>query len=134
IIIYRLPETYLMGAEAYLKLGKADSTAYYFNKTWVRAGNTAIPAGSVTLDMIIDEHARELAFEGDRWFLLKRNGLLVDRVKKYGGEFVKKGTVVMMLDTVIRTNIQPFHVRLPIPQSQIDIMGKTNFPQNEGYN
>ncbi|MBV5343867.1 RagB/SusD family nutrient uptake outer membrane protein, partial [bacterium] len=115
-------------------LGKADSTAYYYNKTWVRAGNTAIAVGSVTLDMIIEEHARELAFEGDRWFFLKRNGLLVDRVKKYGGEYVKKGTVVLSNDTVIRTNIQPFHVRLPIPQSQIDIMGAANFPQNEGYN
>jgi len=134
IIIYRLPETYLMGAEAYFYLGKADSAAYYYNKTWVRAGNIAIPVGAVTMDMIIEEHARELAFEGDRWFLLKRKGLLVDRVKKYGGEFVKKGTLVLSNDTVIRTNIQPFHVRLPIPQSQIDIMGKTNFPQNEGYN
>lgn len=134
IIIYRLPETYLMGAEAYLHLGKSDSCAYYFNKTWVRAGNTAVPAGSVTFDMIMDEHARELAFEGDRWFFLKRNGLLVDRVKKYGGEYIKKGTVVMMNDTIVRTNIQPFHVRWPIPQTQIDIMGKANFPQNEGYN
>jgi hypothetical protein len=134
IIIYRLPETYLMGAEAYYHLGKADSTAYYYNKTWVRAGNTAVATGTVTLDMIIDEHARELAFEGDRWFFLKRNGLLVDRVKKYGGEYAKKGTIVLLTDTVIRTNIQPFHVRWPIPQAQIDIMGKDNFPQNEGYN
>lgn len=134
IIIYRLPETYLMGAEAYYHLGNADSTAYYYNKTWVRAGNTAVATGTVTLDMIIDEHARELAFEGDRWFFLKRNGLLVDRVKKHGGEYAKKGTVVLLNDTVIRTNIQPFHVRWPIPQAQIDIMGKDNFPQNEGYN
>lgn len=133
IIIYRLPETYLMGAEAYLHLGKADSTAYYFNKTWVRAGNTAIAPGAVTMDMIIDEHARELAFEGDRWFFLKRNGLLIDRVKKYGGEFYKKGTTVMIADTTIRTNIQPYHVRLPIPQTQIDIMGAANFPQNSNY-
>ncbi len=134
IIIYRLAETYLMGAEAYFRIGKADSAAYYYNKTWVRAGNTAITIGAVTLNMIIDEHARELAFEGDRWFFLKRNGLLVERVKKYGGEYYKKGTVVMIADTLIRTNIQPYHVRWPIPQAQIDIMGVTNFPQNQGYN
>jgi len=133
IIIYRLAETYLMGAEAYLHLGKADSTAYYYNKTWVRAGNTAVATGTVTQDMITDEHARELAFEGDRWFYLKRNGILIDRVKKYGGEYYKKGTVVMIADTVVRNTIQPYHVRWPIPQTQINQMGAASFPQNTGY-
>ncbi|MEI8273083.1 MAG: RagB/SusD family nutrient uptake outer membrane protein [Paludibacter sp.] len=133
IIIYRVAETYLMGAEAYSHIGKADSAAYYYNKTWVRAGNVAIPVGSVTMNMIIDEHARELAFEGDRWFFLKRNGLLYERVKKYAGEYLKKGTLVLNNDTILRNNIQPFHVRWPIPQAQIDIMGAVNFPQNTGY-
>lgn len=135
IIIYRLAETYLMGAEAYLKLGKADSTAYYFNKTWVRAGNVAKAAGTITFEMISDEHARELAFEGDRWFFLKRNGILYDNVKKYGGEYLKNSAGLVLSNEIrIRDNIQPYHVRWPIPQSQIDIMGKENFPQNEGYN
>ena len=151
IIIYRVAETYLMGAEAYLHIGNADSTAYYYNKTWVRAGNTAIPSGSVTMNMIIDEHARELAFEGDRWFFLKRNGLLYDRVKKYAGEYLKKDVVydkwtknnvatwyplpnlILNNDTVIRNNVRQFHVNWPIPQAQIDIMGAANFPQNTGY-
>lgn len=134
IIIYRLAETYLMGAEAYLHLGIADSTAIYYNKTWVRAGNTAVATGAVTMDMIIDEHARELAFEGDRWFFLKRNGILVDRVKKYSGEYLKKGTVVLNADTLFRTYVTPNkHERWPIPQAQIDIMGAANFPQNPNY-
>lgn len=134
IIIYRLAETYLMGAEAYYHLGKSDSLSYYYNKTWERAGNTKF-TGAITLDMIIDEHARELAMEGDRWFFLKRNGILIDRIKKYGGEYIKTtANVVLMNDTTIRDNVQPHHVRLPIPQAQIDIMGKENFPQNEGYN
>ena len=89
--------------------------------------------GTVTQDMITEEHARELAFEGDRWFYLKRNGLLLERVKKYSGEYYKKGSVIMLNDTVARINIQPFHVRWPIPQSQIDQMGAANFPQNTGY-
>ncbi len=135
IIIYRLAETYLMGAEAYYHLGKADSTAYYYNKTWVRAGNLPVGNGSVTFDMISDEHARELAFEGDRWFFLKRNGILYEKVKKYGGDYLKNGSgIILMNDTIIRGNIQPFHANWPIPQAQIDIMGKDNFPQNEGYN
>ncbi|MPN12227.1 hypothetical protein SDC9_159539 [bioreactor metagenome] len=134
IIIYRLAETYLMGAEAYFHLGKTDSTSYYYNKTWERAGNSK-ETRPVTLEMIIDEHARELAMEGDRWFFLKRNGLLIERVRQFGGEFLKNASnVVLMNDTAIRVNIQPHHVRLPIPQTQIEIMGVENFPQNEGYN
>ncbi len=133
IIIYRLAETLLMGAEAQYHLGNPDSTQYYYNKTWERAGNLK-ETRSITLDMIIDEHARELAMEGDRWFFLKRNGLLIDRVRANGGEYLEnKNNVVLMNDTVIRINIQPHHVRWPIPQNQIDIMGKENFPQNEGY-
>ena len=99
----------------------------------MRAGNTAVATGTVTQDMITDEHARELAFEGDRWFYLKRNGILIDRVKKYGGEYLKRGTTVLISDTVVRTTIQPFHVRWPIPQTQINQMGAANFPQNTGY-
>ncbi len=134
IIVYRLAETYLMGAEAQYYLGHPDSTQYYYNKTWERAGNVK-ETRPITLDMIIEEHARELAMEGDRWFFLKRNGLLVDRVRAHGGEYLKNASdVVLMNDTAIRTNIQPHHVRWPIPQNQIDIMGKENFPQNEGYN
>jgi hypothetical protein len=134
IIIYRLAETYLLGAEAYYHLGKADSCAYFYNKTWVRAGNAAVATGAVTLNMITDENARELSFEGsNRWFYLKRNGLLIDQVKHYGGEYLKKGNVVLINDTVVRSNIKSYHVRLPIPQSQIDQMGAANFPQNPGY-
>lgn len=134
IIIYRLAETYLMGAEAYYHLGRADSASYYYNKTWERAGNTK-ENNPITLEMIIDEHARELALEGDRWFFLKRNGILIERVRQFGGEYLKNAAnVVLMNDTAIRVNVQPHHVRLPIPQTQIEIMGAANFPQNEGYN
>jgi len=134
IIIYRLAETYLMGAEAYYHLGRADSASFYYNKTWERAGNLK-ETRPITLEMIIEEHARELAMEGDRWFFLKRNGILIERVRQFGGEFLKnEANVILMNDTAIRINIQPYHVRLPIPQTQIEIMGATNFPQNEGYN
>lgn len=133
VIVYRLAETFLMGAEAYYHLGRQDSAQYYYNKTWERAGN-AKETKTITLEMIINEHARELAMEGDRWFFLKRNNILIDRVKKYGGEYLKneKG-VVLMNDTVIRDNVSYYHMYWPIPQAQIDIMGKENFPQNDGY-
>ena len=131
IIIYRLPEAYILGCEAYIHLNKPDSARYYYNKTWTRAGN-AEETGTITIAMLADEQARELAMEGDRWNFLKREGLLIDYVRQFGGEQVKNDKGVVLNDDVrIRSNIQAFHVRWPIPQTQIDIM-KT-FPQNEGY-
>lgn len=131
IIIYRLPEAYILGCEAYIHLNNPDSARYYYNKTWTRAGN-AEETGTITIAMLADEQARELAMEGDRWNFLKREGLLIDYVRQFGGEQVKNDKGVVLNDDVrIRSNIQAFHVRWPIPQTQIDIM-KT-FPQNEGY-
>lgn len=128
IIIYRLAETYLIGAEAHMRLkGSADGTARnYISKVRERAG-LGVYNGPVTEDLILEEDARELAFEGHRWFNLKRMGKLVERVRLYSGD-----TGVGAIQP--RQNIQDFHVRWPIPQSEIDMMGAANFPQNPGYN
>lgn len=126
IIIYRLAETYLLGSEAYMRKYSGDhkKAKEYYNETWVRAGNDEYK-GTITEDLILEEHARELAFENDRWLILKRMGKLVERVQLHTGE----GTYIKG-----RTNIKPYHVRWPIPQTEIDNMGKENFPQNEMYN
>lgn len=133
IIIYRLAETYLLGCEANLHLGNQGKAVDYFNKTYTRAGN-APWVGALTLQDFMDEHARELCMEGDRWNMLKREGKLLTQVRKHGGEYqVDTKGRVLMCDTLSRINIQPHHVRWPIPQTQIELMGPDNFPQNEGY-
>ncbi len=130
IIIYRLAETYLIGAEAHMRLkGGDDATAkLYLSKIRERAGLGTF-TGTVTEDIIIDEDARELAFEKPRWYILKRLGKLVSAVRDHGGDpTVATGT------NDPRTNIQDFHVRWPIPQGEIDGMtGKGTFVQNPGY-
>lgn len=128
IIVYRLAETYVIGAEAHMRLnGSGDATARnYISAVRERAG-LPIFTGSVTEDLILDEEARELAFEGQRWFTLKRMGKLVERVRLHAGD-----TDVSSVQA--RTNIQDYHVRWPIPQTEIDMMGKESFPQNPGYN
>ena len=83
-------------------------------------------------EIILEEHARELALEGKRWFFLKRMGKLVERVRATGGTTMFRH--IMATDPIWysqSTNIQDYHVRWPIPQSEIDAMG--GFPQNEGY-
>jgi hypothetical protein len=162
VLIYRLAETFLLGAEAYMRLGNQQKASYYYNKTWKRAGNPE-ETGIITFDKIRDEEARELAFGGRRWDFLKRNGIWYSQMIKYAGDFTKfpaasvgynKGTYGISdgrdknfapnpnyyadfngsdNDVLVRYNVKPIHVNWPIPQSQIDAMGPTNFPQTNGY-
>ncbi|RYZ36567.1 MAG: RagB/SusD family nutrient uptake outer membrane protein, partial [Sphingobacteriales bacterium] len=88
VMIYRLAESYLLAAEAYFRLGNNDKALEYYNKTWTRAGNTP-ETNPISFEMIMDEQARELAFEGRRWDFLKRNGIWYTQVRKYAGDFTK---------------------------------------------
>ncbi len=161
VMIFRLAESYLLAAEAAVKTGNQSKAVYFYNKTWQRAGNA--PVANVTFDMVRDEHARELAFEGRRWDFLKRNGIWYTQMTRYAGDFTKyPGSAVPYNagtygvsdgrdknfgpnpdyyidfngsdnDILVRFNVKPFHVNWPIPQDQIDAMGPENFPQTAGY-
>jgi tetratricopeptide (TPR) repeat protein len=127
VMVYRLAETHLMAAEAYMRLGNQAKALEHYNKTFVRAGNP--PAtGTVTLEMIMDEHARELCLESHRWSFLKRIGRLIDQVQKYAGDAGIPG-----LSAVARQNIKEYQLVWPIPQTALDAMGRASFPQNPGY-
>lgn len=130
IVVYRLAETYLMAAEAYYHRDGGSSTKAieYYNKTWARAGNVPF-TGSLTINTLLDEYARELHMEGIRWGLLKRLGLL-ERVKLHGGES-KSDFPYMSADNYlkVRTNFLPKHYTWPIPQAEVDQMG-VGFPQS----
>jgi hypothetical protein len=125
VIAYRFAETLLLGAEAHWRMtgNPSDPTALnYINRVRTRAGMPAFTF--IDQQTILDESARELAFEGGRWFLLKRMGVLVDQVNKYKtfGSAKSNEKVFPM---------QPYMVRWPIPQIEIDLMKV--FPQNTGY-
>lgn len=128
LIQYRLADSYIIGAEAAYRLGDQTKARYYFNKTWMRAGNDEF-TNNLTLQNIIDEEARELCFEMDRWFFIKRLGILIDQVSKYAGDDVYPASLQG------RTNLvqNPHFVRWPIPEDEIINMGAVNFPQNIGY-
>lgn len=129
VIYYRFAETLLLGAEAHWRQSgqnAANPVALdYINRVIERAyGDNSHNITSFTLDAYLDESARELAFEKNRWFLLKRTGELVSRVNMYHTTGSNAGNEVL--------NPMSAHMtRLPIPQSQIDLMG--TFPQNSGY-
>ncbi len=124
-IAYRLAEMYLMASEANALKSASDQTKalQYLNEVRMRgygvADVTSLPAiGSVDIDVILEERARELAQEGKRWFDLVRTGKLVERVRLHNAS----GAL----------NIQDFHTLRPIPLTQID-RTSTEFPQNPGY-
>jgi starch-binding outer membrane protein, SusD/RagB family len=126
VIAARLAETLLIGAEAHWRMtnNPTNPTALlYINRVRTRAGMPALT--TIDQQTILDESARELAFEGQRWFLLKRMGVLktqVDLYHTFGSSSTNEATFPM----------QAHMVRWPIPQSQIDLMAP-NFPQNPGY-
>ena len=123
VIQYRYAQTCISLAEAYLKAGDQSKALEWFNQTWVRAGNEP-RTDFLTMQDILDEHARELALEGHRWAFLKRTGTMVDQIRNFAGE---EG-----YNIEARTNFQPFNVNWPIPQGQLDIFGPS-FPQNDGF-
>ena len=137
VIVYRLGETALMLCEAYFNTeGPSGPNALkYYNKTWERAGNDH-ENGPLTMEKIIDEYARECHFEGVRWPLLKRLGILAERVKAHAGDSRKDDPYLDRDYTEPRKNfIEGKHEIWPIPQNQIDLMGGPQvFPQNEGWN
>lgn len=122
--LYRLAETYLIAAEAYMRMnGSTDPMALqYINTIRQRAGLEDLT--QVDQSAILDERARELAFEGQRWYTLKRMGILVSQIRQYAGDDGFQDGA--------REKMAIKYIHLPIPQSELDLLG-TNYPQNEGY-
>ena len=124
-IAWRLAEVYLIASEANaLKPAPNQIKALeYLNEVRMRAYgvdnvSSLPPISSVTIDVILEERAKELAQEGKRWFDLVRTGKLVERVRLHNPQGAP--------------NIQDFHMLRPIPLTQID-RTSTDFPQNPGY-
>jgi hypothetical protein len=123
--VFRLAETHLIAAEAFLNLNIEDKALQHINAVRMRAAISGqeddMELVSVTLDDILDERARELCGEEHRWTELKRTGKLIERV-------------LMHNERAIATNeISEIHLLRPIPISQIE-RTTNNFPQNPGYN
>lgn len=116
--MFRLAETYLIRAEAYLKDGKLDEAAADINVVRERANASQVEASAVTIDYILDERMRELGMEEKRRLTLQRLGLLYDRVSRFNPYYV---------------GIQPFHNLWPIPFVEIERNTGAVLEQNLGY-
>ena len=130
IMVYRLAETYLIAAEAILRSGSGDPLPYI---NAIRTRAKAAPLTSVTLQDILDENARELAFEGERWFTLKRFGAetLNFQMQNYAGDGEYFPNYYGGSKDP-RVNWQDHFINFPIFQEDLDLLGP-NYPQNDGY-
>jgi hypothetical protein len=122
LMVYRLAETYLLRAEAYLRKGEPALAAADINVVRARANAKPVEPAEVTIDYILDERARELTVEEPRRRTLCRMGNLVERVRQYN----------IRPDT--RSSIQDKHLFFPIPQSAIDANYSAKLEQNPDYN
>jgi hypothetical protein len=77
-IIYRMADVLLMKAEALSQIGRYDEALTIVNNIHTRAFMPAIGSYEQTAsafeDLILEQRAKELAFEGKRWFDLLRMG------------------------------------------------------------
>jgi hypothetical protein len=145
--LFRSSEAYLIAAEAIVKgasAGQLGGADVYYNAVVDRALGANAGAdpmmaaepenlsslasvsyratpGSLTIDMILDERAREFLGEYMRWYDLKRTEKLIERTSKYNPWTAQVGSM------------EDKHYLRPIPQHEID-RSIPSISQNEGYN
>lgn len=125
--MFRLAETYLLRAEAYLKLDKKDLAAADINEVRGRAHATPVREDQVDMDYILDEWMRELGVEEKRRLTLMRTGLLYDRVMKCNPYYANPET------NGDGVGMQEHYNLWPIPQSVIEANSDAIIEQNPGY-
>jgi hypothetical protein len=123
-IVQRLADTYLIAAEAYFKAGDAATGLARLNVVRKRAGVIDATAAQFNIDYILDERAREMMGEYNRWFDLKRTGKLIERASLWNY-------------TIKASNFDGANgekkILRPIPQEALDLNQNKNYPQNPAY-
>lgn len=118
--IFRLAETYILRAEAFLGKGDLESAAKDINVVRARANASPAQAEEINIDYILDERARELHWEELRLMTLMRLGKMVERVRKY--------------NTLVGHGIASHQNLWPVPFREIETNTEAILEQNPGYN
>ncbi|MFN8208924.1 MAG: RagB/SusD family nutrient uptake outer membrane protein [Bacteroidales bacterium] len=135
-IVYRYSDVLLMKAEALSQMGNYTEALTYLNYTRSRAGRPQASPGNSPVafeDAIMEERARELAFEGKRWFDLMRMGRRNNyaRASKLIEIMIKDvpSTQKRILQTKLRN---PLGWYLPVSKSELEY--NKELVQNPYYN
>ncbi|CAH8281421.1 putative outer membrane starch-binding protein [Mariniflexile fucanivorans] len=119
--IFRVAETHLLAAEAFLGAGNATQALFHINRVRERATGVADYYTTINLDAILVERALELAGEENRWAVLKRMGKLEERIELYNPHVIDHGD----FDATK-------HLLRPIPTREIEL-SPTTMTQNPKY-
>lgn len=123
--ILRYADILLIKAEALIKTGNFSNAATLINQIRTRAGLLPITISSETdgINKLLQERKMELAFEGHRWFDLKRTGKAIEILSQQ-----KDGSGNIL---TYANNLNQNRLFWPIPQGQRD--NNKNLTQNIGY-
>lgn len=116
IVVSRIAEMYLISAEAQGKQNGATVLVEFLKKryeTYPTIAQIQAMSDSDFQSLTLNERRREFFGEGYFWYDVKRTGR-TDMLKTLNG----------------RNHLMYY----PIPQNEIDLAGKENYPQNPGYN
>ena len=152
--IFRLAETYLLRAEAYIWKGEQGLAANDINEVRGRAGARLISSNEATISMILDERARELFYEEPRKceltriaYIYAQTGQADDKGRTYSmdnfseenffynrimdvTDFYNKG---VKNNYGLEYTMQPYHVLWPIAEEAIASNVQGHINQNYGY-
>ena len=135
-MIIRLAEMYLIGAECAYKLGQGDAAVrQWLQPLWDRSFDNPEENSylneSIDLDFILNERARELGAEWQRWFTLKRTWTIVRRIKEWV-PVAKAEKADGFLG--VKDYIDEFCYVRPVPLTQTQLMTNwTEDMQTPGY-
>ncbi|MDR2621507.1 MAG: RagB/SusD family nutrient uptake outer membrane protein [Dysgonamonadaceae bacterium] len=139
-IFYRLPDVFLMKAEALAELGGESNLSEALkqvNKVYERSNPTALPLNSINYstqeqmrELVLQERRREFLFEGKRWFDLlrvaRREGKSRDMVTKYiVPNAVLNSDVILTKLSVMDALYLPIH--------RDELLSNTELEQNPYY-
>lgn len=152
--IFRLAETYLLRAEAYIWKGETGAAAADINEVRCRAQAREISASEATISMILDERARELFYEEPRKceltriaYIYAQTGKADDKGRTYSmDKFSQENFFYNRIMDVtdfynkgvknaygLTYTIQPYHVLWPIAETATSVNVQGHINQNYGY-
>ena len=112
IVVTRVAEMYLIKAEALGAANGLSTLKEFMNKRYATVSLPSSMTDTEFQNQILDERHRELYAEGQRWYDLKRTN---------------------RLDLFTSLNGRNYLMYYPVPQSERDLAGEENYPQNPGY-
>lgn len=135
VVIIRLAEIYLNYAEASAELGDEGDALTYLNMIRSRAGlPSATASGSALIDAIMHERRIELAFEGKRYFDVRRRNILDQASGNAIGMTITKNIDGSKTYTRFTLQTRSYNQKtywFPIPYSETST--DANLAQNPGY-